>query len=159
MTKNPMLGLSNPITPDVLETMRGWSPEAAALAFDARLREIELNHKRTFVEVGIILCEAESRELWKYVAKKTGEGIAFHSLQDWCADAMPELSRTYAYAAWGAVKRLKEVPVSDMMQMSQANLKRLSECSPGGQTSAGDHRSGQDQDGAGICGRGQPAAS
>jgi hypothetical protein len=53
------------VNEDALRVTRTWQPLEAAEYFDARVRSIESEQRRTYVEYGLILCEMEHREYWR----------------------------------------------------------------------------------------------
>jgi hypothetical protein len=102
-------------TKDVIESMRSWTPEAAAVAIDDRVRKIERSSKLTFVELGMLLMEVEQREYWRYMQ---GD---WHSMDQWLSVAAP-VCRTSGYAALKAVRELSDVPTDQLIEMPRCNV-------------------------------------
>jgi hypothetical protein len=111
------------ITPKVIEKYHTWADEAAANVYDARLREIERGHAKTFTELGLILVECESRELWKFAVASNGEHP--QSFSAWIVDCLP-VSNGSAFAALKCAKRLKSIPFHDRSQIPRGNLEVMS---------------------------------
>jgi hypothetical protein len=103
-------------TKDVIESMRSWTPEAAAVAIDDRVRKIERSSKLTFIEIGLLVDEVDRREYWKHMAGN------WHSMDHWLMDAAP-VCRTSAYAARKAVRELSpDIPVEQLIEMPRCNV-------------------------------------
>lgn len=104
-------------------------PDAdAAAVFDARLRELERQYKRSFVERGFILLEVQERELWRHIVNpETGE--AYSSFERWVVGAAPQ-SRSDCFAAMKAVRELRDVPAQELLQVPRCNVKVLQHLSP-----------------------------
>lgn len=115
----PQRRTSERITPELIEQYRTWTPEAAAQVYDRRLRVIEEGYSLTFTEIGMIMLEAEARELWKYTDKT--DGTKPSSLFDWVHDAMP-VSHGTAFDAKKAAEVLKGIPVEERAQIPRGNL-------------------------------------
>lgn len=95
----------------------------AADVFDKRIRVMEQQHKRSFVERGMILVEMETRQLWS-VLVDPDTNVYYRSLERWLMVAAP-YSRSDCYAAMRAIKELKDVAVEEIQQMSRANVEIL----------------------------------
>lgn len=115
------------ITERDIATLREVDDYQAAEIYDARVRYLEGFHKRTFVEIGLILVEVEERTLWnKIIDRKTG--TYFTGFDRWLMDAAP-VSRSTGYDAKGAIAKLREVPVADLQAMPRCNVKTLASLS------------------------------
>ena len=60
----------------------GMSDEEAAQALDTRMRSLEEQWKRSFIERGLVLLEFEERKLWRLV-KDRDTGQPYTSLDKW----------------------------------------------------------------------------
>jgi hypothetical protein len=111
---------ANEVTPETILELRTGDDLDAADRLDARVRELESQHKRTFVEMGLILNEMSDRTLFiKIVDKVTGQ--YFTSFDRWLADAAP-ISRSGGYAAMKAMRELTDVPVAELQEMPRCNV-------------------------------------
>lgn len=108
------------VTDAALISLRSMPDEIAAVALDGRLRTLEAQWKRTFVERGLILLEMEQRMLWKYLPDpQTGQ--PYNSLERWIITAAPQ-SRSDAYAALRAVKELRDIPRERLEAIPRCNV-------------------------------------
>ena len=98
-----------------LEKMREWPKDSAAVMLDSRVRTIEKDSKLTFIELGLILKEVDTRELWKHMNEK------WHSFDAWLSDAAP-VCRTSGYSALKAIRELGDVPVEELEEMPRCNV-------------------------------------
>lgn len=85
-----------------------------------RILEIDLAMKQTYVELGFLVLEVRDKELWQFMADRTGRG--FHSWDDWMTRGLP-FSRSHAYDAKTTVERLNTVPRIELMEIPRSNLK------------------------------------
>jgi hypothetical protein len=114
------------ITAEEVAMLRKASDLDAAETYDKRLRHLERQSKRTFVERGVILLEVEERSLW---SKLTDEaGYYFTSMGSWLSEAAP-YSRSDCYAALGAVKELRDVPTDELLKVPRCNTGTLQKLS------------------------------
>ena len=111
-----------------LAGMRSWEIGAAATALDQRVRTIGRQHQEDFTELGLIIREVESRELWKYIVSNDGETMC-HSLDQWMHEALPWSNGT-AYSALGVARDCADIPVEDRKQIPRGNLETLRKVSP-----------------------------
>lgn len=96
----------------------------AADIYDARVRRLERQNRRSFIEMGMICLEISDRELWKkLVSSETNK--YFHSFDAYMLSAL-NVSRSSAYSAMKAVRDLKEVPAEDLLEMPRCNAMTLS---------------------------------
>lgn len=100
--------------------LREMDDEEAATTLDRRLRELEIQWKRTFVERGIILLEMEQRLLWKHLTDPN-TSQPYTSLERWIITAAPQ-SRSDAYAALRAVKDLRDIPREHLEAIPRCNV-------------------------------------
>jgi hypothetical protein len=108
------------VTESSLIQLRGMDDTDAAIFLDARLRELEAQWKRTFIERGLILLEMEQRLLWKYLTNPlTSE--PYTSFERWIVTAAPQ-SRSDAYAALRAVKELRDIPREHLEAIPRCNV-------------------------------------
>jgi hypothetical protein len=103
-----------------IQSLRAMPDAEAAAIFDGRMRELERQYKRSFVERGLILLEVEQRELWKHlIDSETKE--AFASMERWIVNAATH-SRSDCFAALRAVKDLRDVPTEELLNMPRCNV-------------------------------------
>jgi len=100
----------------------------AAAQLDSRLRVLERQHRRSFIEIGVILNEMSDRQLWQQlVDPKTAQPFA--SFDRWLADAAP-VSRSGGYAAMGVLRKVTDVSVAELQEMPRCNVMALPQLSP-----------------------------
>lgn len=114
---------ANEITQEKLLGMRLWGDGVAAAYLDARVRQLEQQSKRSFVETGLILNEMKDRALWEKV-NDLDTGETFTSFDHWLANAAP-MSRSAGYAAMKALRDITDVPLADLQQMPRCNVMTL----------------------------------
>jgi hypothetical protein len=114
------------ITPELIEMYRGWAPGAVAAIYDRRLREIESLQAKTFVELGIIIVECVTRELWKFTTKANGETP--HSWTDWLNDCLPVAAST-AFSAKKVAEVLAGIPAEERQEIPRGNLEVMADLS------------------------------
>ena len=108
------------ITEATLINLRNMPDEIAAVALDGRLRALEIQWKRSFLERGVLLLEMEQRMLWRKLDDpSTGE--PYTSLERWILTAAPQ-SRSDAYAALRAVKELRDIPRQHLEGVARCNV-------------------------------------
>jgi len=101
----------------------GLREEEAAQKLDLRMRELEKQYKRTFVERGLILLEFEERKLWKFIENpKTGK--PYPSMEQWIRGAAP-YSRRDCFAAKKAVKDLRDIKIQSLLAVPRCNIVAL----------------------------------
>jgi hypothetical protein len=103
--------------------MRALPNQEAADALDTRLRALERGYRRSFVERGLILMEMEERQLWKLLRDSETNQL-YSSLEDWICTAAT-YSRSDCMAAKEAVKKLKDVPTDQLLEIPRCNLGSL----------------------------------
>jgi hypothetical protein len=107
--------------------LRSMSDADAARVLDERLRFLERQYKRNFVERGFILVEVEERQLWKeLVDADTNE--KYTSFDRWVCGAASH-SRADCFEAMRAVKELRDVPREQLMGIPRKNIGILSQLS------------------------------
>jgi len=104
-------------------------PDAeVARILDARVRDLERQHRRSFIELGLICVEMSDRSLWReLVDPETGN--FFQSFSSWLADATL-VSRSAAYCAMKALKDITDVPIAELEEMPRCNVMTLQRLSP-----------------------------
>lgn len=106
-----------------IQALRSVGDKDAAQILTARIRELERQYKRGFIERGMILLEVEQRGLWKHVTdRETGD--PYHSLGAWLVGEAPH-SRSDCYAALKAVKQLSEIPKEELLEVPRCNVEVL----------------------------------
>jgi hypothetical protein len=109
------------INEDRLIQLRGWRDQDAAAELDYRVQDIEVQEKRTFVELGLICCEVQDRELYRYVIdRETGE--PYRSAEAWMAGRL-RVCLASAFEAKRAVRALRDVPLAEMECMPRFALR------------------------------------
>jgi hypothetical protein len=103
-----------------IRTLRSMPDAEAATVLDGRLRELERQYKRSFVERGLILLEVEQRELWKHILDAETQQ-PYESLDRWICGAATH-SRSDCFAALKAVKELRDVPTEKLLDMPRCNV-------------------------------------
>lgn len=107
--------------------LRSMSDADAARVLDERLRFLERQYKRNFVERGFILVEVEERKLWtQLVDADTNE--TYTSFDRWVCGAASH-SRADCFEAMRAVKELRDVPREQLMGIPRKNIGILSQLS------------------------------
>jgi hypothetical protein len=113
-------GLSEELS---IEDCRRLPPAVAAKNYDERVRFLDRAHKRTFVELGLIMMEMEDRELFRE--------LGFQSLNRWICAAAP-MSKGNCYQALGAMRAVRdEIPLADLQAISRRNITILGKLSSG----------------------------
>jgi hypothetical protein len=103
--------------------IEGMHDKEAGQVLDTRLRALEEQHKRTFVEFGLILFEVQNRELWRYVIDPLN-GEVYRNFSKWVEGAAPS-SRRDCFAALAAIKELADVPPEQLAEMPRCNIETL----------------------------------
>jgi hypothetical protein len=100
-----------------------------ALQVQARLqelgssnREAEETIQNNFVELGLLILEAEENKLWKDIPDSNG--VPYKSIRKWMIGSVP-FSLPYQQAARKAMKDLKGVPEKRLKEIPMVNLKNL----------------------------------
>jgi len=108
------------ITALSLSAMREEPDADVAQRLDSRVRDLERQHRRSFVELGLICNEMDDRSLWsELVNPETGN--FFQSFGSWLMDAA-QVSSSNAYRAMKVLKQITDIPVADLQEMSRANV-------------------------------------
>lgn len=120
---------SSPVELDELKirSLRSMSDADAAKILDERLRALETNYKRNFVERGFILMEVEERQLWKYLADPE-TNAPYTSFERWVVTAATH-SRSDCFESLRAVKELRDVPREQLLEIPRKNIGVLSQLS------------------------------
>jgi hypothetical protein len=84
--------------------------------------------------MGLILCEVEDRRLWEQL-DDPATGAPYSTFERWVVTRAP-VSRSHAFAAKGAMRALRDVPVADLVEMPQYAIKALQRLSPGARAEA-----------------------
>ena len=98
------------------------SPAQRAIEVDARIREIGQFVKTSFIEIGVLCCEVEDKELHKYLCDEAG--VQYRTFDDWLSRALP-FCRSSAYQAKRLVRTLHDVPVAQLAEIPRSNLEVL----------------------------------
>jgi hypothetical protein len=98
----------------------------AAVLLDARLRALEADYKRSFVERGIILIEVQERALWRSLCAL--DGTPYRSFEAYICHAAPH-SRSDCFAAMRAVKELRDIPREQLAEIPRSNIGLLQQLS------------------------------
>jgi hypothetical protein len=107
--------------------LRSMSDADAARVLDDRLRFLERQYKRNFVERGFILLEMEERQLWKcLIDSETGD--EFQSFERYIVTAASH-SRADCFESLRAVKELRDIPREQLMNIPRKNIGILSQLS------------------------------
>ena len=115
------------VTQSVLSTLRQEPDADVAKRLDSRIRELERQHRRSFVELGLICNEMADRSLWQELVNPE-TGNFFQSFGSWLMDAA-QVAHSSAYKAMKVLKELSDVPVEDLQEMSRANVIIVSQLS------------------------------
>jgi len=115
-------------TIESLENLKKCERGYQAHCCDQRIRFLESETKRTFVELGLIVLFVEENELWKELCDD--DGNPYRSSDHWVTEACPS-SRSHAFAAKAAVKVFREnnLPIEQVERIPQKNIKHLKELS------------------------------
>jgi len=112
------------LTPAKLEEMKNtWARGSLAALLDGRVRAMEKVEKQTFAQIGLICMHFEMWDLWKDMHDE--EGVIFHSFSSWMNSAKNGCARN-RWAAFRAVKELREIPVKELEEMPRGNAVALS---------------------------------
>jgi hypothetical protein len=93
-----------------------------AQQIDHRVREIADATKRSFVELGVLLIEAENKGLHEFLADENGNPYRSHD--HWLSVALP-YCRSTAYAAKRVVRELSDIPLRELRDVPRGNLEVL----------------------------------
>lgn len=112
------------ITREFLDSCwQNWPDHETARFLDLRIRKIEAQARKHFIEVGLICLEFSERGLWKDAFDpETGE--CFSSMDSWLCSACP-VSRSSAYEALRVLKALPDLSVDQMKEIPRMNLRTL----------------------------------
>lgn len=106
----------------------GMSDEEAAQTLDTRMRALEEQWRRSFIERGLVLLEFEERKLWRLVTDQD-TGQPYPSLDKWIKKAAPA-SFSDCYQALKAVKELRDLPIEELILTPRCNIEQLKLMSP-----------------------------
>lgn len=117
-----------PFTETTLQNLRVQPRGYQANVCDARVRQIEAQNRRNFVEIGLIILHVEEAELWKELVDDAG--ALFHSCDAWMMNACP-ISRSHGYDAKSKIKVLREnkIPFEEAAKIPRCNLTQLTQLS------------------------------
>lgn len=118
---------SSEITELSLIQLRTLSADDAAAVLDDRLRVLEAQYKRSYAERGLLLLEMKERQLWKHL--RDANGNPFTSFERYICEAAP-YSRRDCFAALAAVKELRDISASDLMEVPRCNISVMTQLSP-----------------------------
>lgn len=93
---------------------------AAAELITERLKRYDREHEKKYAALGLMLLEAEKRELWKLVPDSIG-GIPCRSFNSFMRATLPQ-SYSTGRAALAHVKALKDIPAESIAQIKQCNM-------------------------------------
>ena len=110
------------VTELALVQLRSMPDLDAAAFLDARLRCLEADYKRTFVERGVILIEVQERSLWRLLGD-------YHSFEQYIVTAAPH-SRSDCFAAMKACRELRDIPREQLAEIPRCNIEVLQSLSP-----------------------------
>lgn len=100
-----------------------WPDHQTARFLDTRMRKLESQSRRNFIEAGIIALEVSDRCLWKEMFDpETGE--CFSSFDNWIQNAA-SVSRSSVYESMRVLKALPDLDVNTMKEIPRSNLKTL----------------------------------
>lgn len=111
-----------------IRSLRSLSDADAAKILDERLRFLESQYKRNFVERGFILLEVEERQLWLHLTDPD-TGSAYSSFERWVVTAASH-SRSDCFESLRAVKALRDVPREQLLNVPRKNISVLMQLSP-----------------------------
>jgi hypothetical protein len=120
--------MNEAITDLTLIRLRSLPEMDAAVLLDTRLRCLEAEFKRSFLEMGIICVEVQERRLWASLCDF--DGVPYHSFEAWVCSAAPQCRRQ-CFSAMAAVKELTEIPMHELAEIPQCNLAQLRKLSSG----------------------------
>jgi hypothetical protein len=112
-----------PETASLIAASEGLPQPVRAVLFDGRVREIEAQNRRHYIELGELLVAMEEGELWRHL-RDPQTNQPFTSFDRWLGDAAP-VSRSTGYLAKRAVKELSEVPREELLKVPQCNAEIL----------------------------------
>ena len=115
------------VTQESILRMRELPPSVLAQLYNARIKELEMEHRRAFLETGIICSEMSNLRLYReLVSAETTQ--PFHSFGAWMVEVLG-VSRSSAYEAMEAVKLLEWIPIDDLRIVPRCNLATLAKVS------------------------------
>lgn len=118
--------IDGPITELTLVNLRSATDQYAAQILDAKMRVLEQQWRRSFVEKGLIAVEMKQRQLWKHVLDPQGQ--PFKSMEAWICNAAPQ-SRSDCFAAMRAVEELRDIPREQLAEIPRVNIATLRQLS------------------------------
>lgn len=105
---------------EFFEKLERMGDVAASALIDSCLRDMEKKDKRRFAERGLLLVEAERRELWREIFDNSTGGN-YVSMEQWIVGACP-FSRSDCFAAKRCVSELREIPIEHLLNIPRCNL-------------------------------------
>jgi hypothetical protein len=115
-------------TPD-WGSLRSADPEWASVQLTKILSSLEGSEKTLFAVRGMCALLIEERELYRFVIDQE-VGDYYVSFDRWLKQACPN-SWSYCRDALRAVKELKDMPFTDLLEIKRANLEQLKKVSSG----------------------------
>lgn len=97
--------------------------ETAAEYITSTLREFDRQHEHRYPLMGLMLEDAEKRELWKLVPDSKG-GLPCRSFNAWMWLVLPQ-SYSTGRSALAHVKKLKDLPPEQIAQIKQCNMNTI----------------------------------
>ena len=124
MTKSAILHQSE--TPN-WAALRAELPEVASRKISGILISLDKTEKQVFAMRGMCALLIEERQLYRFVVDEE-VGDYYQSFDRWLKHTCPE-SWSYVRDALRAVKELKDVPFTDLLEMKRANIQQLKQVS------------------------------
>jgi hypothetical protein len=115
-------------TPD-WGSLRSADPEWASVQLTKILSSLEGSEKTLFAVRGMCALLIEERELYRFVIDQE-VGDYYVSFDRWLKQTCPN-SWSYCRDALRAVKELKDMPFTDLLEIKRANLEQLKKVSSG----------------------------
>lgn len=107
--------------------LRSEDPEIAAKQLSHILVQLDGVEKQVFALRGMAMLIVEERELYRWVIDEE-VGDYFHSFDRWLKQTLPN-SWSYCRDALRAVKELRDVPFTDLLEIKRCNLEQLKKVS------------------------------
>lgn len=107
--------------------LRNELPEVASRKLSSLLISLDKTEKQVFAMRGMCALLIEERQLYRFVIDEE-VGDYFQSFDRWLKHTCPE-SWSYVRDALRAVKELKDVPFTDLLEMKRANIQQLKQVS------------------------------
>ena len=98
------------------------SPAKRAQEIDRRIREIGNFVKTSFIEIGVLACEAEDKALHSFLCDEAGSPYRTHD--EWLTKALP-YCRSSAYQAKRLIRCLSDISLGELAEIPRGNLEIL----------------------------------